>query len=82
MEAAEVVEDVGVLKVISVSLHGRTCWHSLCLSPDVLPWHVQSIQGYTWPGIEYGEAPSCRYSFFQVRLPAAVSEGRCLYGHS
>ena len=33
VEAAEVVEDVGVLKVIGVSLHSRTCWHSLCSEP-------------------------------------------------
>jgi len=30
---------------------------------------VQAICGYTWPGIEYGEPPSCPYTFFEVRSP-------------
>ena len=38
---------------------------------------TQSIREYTWPGIEYGEPPSCRFSFFQVSSwpPAAVAVG-------
>jgi hypothetical protein len=30
------------------------------------PW-LQAINGYTWPGIEYGEPPTCKYTFFEVR---------------
>lgn len=36
------------------------------------PW-LQAINGYTWPGIEYGEPPTCKYTFFEVR---ACSGGR------
>lgn len=28
---------------------------------------VQAICGFTWPGIEFGEPPSCPYTFFEVR---------------
>lgn len=31
---------------------------------------MQAIGGYTWPGIEYGEPPSCMYTFFEVRRAA------------
>ena len=35
------------------------------------PRRPQVINGYTWPGIEYGEPPSCAYTFFEVRQAAA-----------
>lgn len=28
---------------------------------------MQAIAGYTWPGIEFGEPPSCAYTFFEVK---------------
>lgn len=27
----------------------------------------KAINGYTWPGIEYGEPPTCKYTFFEVQ---------------
>lgn len=29
----------------------------------------QEIEGFTWPGIEYGAPPSCKYSFYEVCYP-------------
>ena len=60
--ALDCVEEAGVLKVPTVKLCG-TCLVYASLADD---HRLQSIKGYTWPGIEYGEAPACRYSFFQV----------------
>jgi hypothetical protein len=34
---------------------------------SLLSSDLQSIHGYTWPGIEFGEAPSPKYSFLEVR---------------
>lgn len=35
--------------------------------PAARSFLLQAINGYTWPGIEFGEPPSCKYSFFEVR---------------
>ena len=39
--------------------------HPACRCPA--PLAPQAINGYTWPGIEFGEPPSCKYTFFEVR---------------
>lgn len=73
VEAHVNVED-GVLKV------STACSGSTCCKPDessaafvTFQINMQSIGGFTWPGIEYGEAPKFKYSFFEVRLHAAFS---------
>jgi hypothetical protein len=30
-------------------------------------WTAQAICGFTWPGIEFGEPPTYKYSFFEAR---------------
>lgn len=32
------------------------------------PPRPQAICGHTWPGIEYGQPPTCAYTFFEVRM--------------
>lgn len=35
-----------------------------------LPLPCQAINGFTWPGIEFGEPPNVAYTFFEVRRGA------------
>ena len=37
----------------------------------------QDILGYTWPGIEYGEPPSCAYTFFEVSSASQEAHAPC-----
>ena len=30
---------------------------------------TQEIEGFTWPGIEYGAPPSSKFSFYEVQPP-------------
>ena len=34
---------------------------------------MQSLCGYTWPGIEYGQPPCYKHSFFEVLLVISIS---------
>ena len=34
---------------------------------------MQAIGGFTWPGIEWGEPPGYKYSFFEVRRPVLAT---------
>ena len=36
--------------------------------PAEVPEEWKTIEGYTWPGIEFGEAPTFKHSFFEVGL--------------
>lgn len=66
MEPEQVVED-GLLKVRhrtqNVTLPIRDFF-----SANRCYYHLQSIGGFTWPGIEFGHYPTFKYSFFQVQL--------------
>ncbi|KAK9808893.1 hypothetical protein WJX72_005921 [[Myrmecia] bisecta] len=35
---------------------------------------LTSVHNYTWPGIEYGEPPSCKYSFFEYIDPLRLGD--------
>ena len=62
----EVVRDGQVLKVI-ISRSECALGHMIRKnnSKSTFSW-LQSLGGYTWPGIEYGEPPSYKHSFFEV----------------
>jgi hypothetical protein len=59
-----VFEEGGVRKV---SLEHLGMMQPAVISTSRPLLHPQAICGYTWPGIEYGEPPSCAYTFFEVR---------------
>ena len=35
-------------------------------TPSQPPRAAQSLHGFTWPGIEYGEPPCYKHTFFEV----------------
>jgi hypothetical protein len=64
-EEINVLEEDGIRKVgISYQLCIQN--HTSELSMPLI-FSLQAICGYTWPGIEFGEPPSCPYTFFEVR---------------
>jgi hypothetical protein len=65
-EEINVLEEDGIRKV---GITDQRRKHYLC-SELTLPqvFSLQAICGYTWPGIEFGEPPSCPYTFFEVHI--------------
>ena len=61
-----VLEEDGIRKVgITYHIEMQNCCSELIA---VHVFSLQAIYGYTWPGIEFGEPPSCPYTFFEVRF--------------
>lgn len=61
----DVLEEGGVRKVrLTANANDAPCRCTLQTSRARV---LQAICGYTWPGIEYGEPPSCAYTFFEAR---------------
>ena len=57
----------GACGALPVQPHAQVGSGSPAVTSPPTSFPPQDILGYTWPGIEYGEPPSCAYTFFEVR---------------